>query len=170
MKKLLCLAAVLFAAGCRDSWVDFQSPEGPSGQFAVKMPAKPVMKPSHMGTVYVVTNGEMTYDVGVSSVPGPFGDPSTTERMFDEMQKSFIGGETAPTRQKQLKLGPEGYPGREVVVEKKTGIGLAVFTGRAYRVRGTLFTLTVRLPATKANDPSVQKFFDSFRVVKPPAA
>jgi hypothetical protein len=171
--RLVVLAAVLLGtAACRKPlWVDFESPDGPSGSFAVSMPTKPTLKPSHMGTMYAAMGVDgITYDVGISSVPPDFADPSTTERMFDEMQKALIAGETAPTRQAQIRLLPGDYPGREVVVERKTGVGLAVFTGRAYRVRGTIYTLTVRAPSARANDPQIQRFLESFRVVKPPAA
>jgi hypothetical protein len=168
-RTAVLIAVIACASACRrDGWVDFESPDGPSGSFAVTMPMKPAMKPSHVGTMYVAMGGDgITYDVGISSVPPLFRDPATTERMFDEMQKAIAGTENAPTRQTQLQLGE--YPGREIVAERKTGIGLAVFTGRAYRVRGTIFTLTVRAPADRAGDGQIRRFFDSFRIVKPPA-
>jgi hypothetical protein len=167
---VFALLLALASSACkRELWVDFESPEGPSGSFAVSMPTKPTLKPSHMGTMYAAMGADgISYDVGISSVPPDFADPASTERMFDEMQKAITAGETAPTRQAQIRLGE--YPGREIVVERKTGVGLAVFTGRAYRVRSTIFTLTVRTPAAKANDPQIQRFLESFRVVKPPAA
>jgi hypothetical protein len=170
MKHRLAVLAVvaLCATACkRELWVDFESPDGPSGSFFISMPTKPTLKPSHMGTMYAAMGADgISYDVGISSVPDQFADPSTAERMFDEMQKALTASETAPTRTKQLRLGE--YPGREIVVERKTGIGLAVFTGRAYRVGRTIFTLTVRAPADKANDPHVMRFLESFRIVKPP--
>jgi hypothetical protein len=170
MRPTLLALVLLFSTGCRETWYTFRSPEGTGGSFEVLMPAKPAMKPSHMGTIYAMMGSDgLSYDVGVASVPPAFADPSTTERMFDEMQKAITGGETEPTRTKQIRLEPDGYPGREVVVERKTGVGLAVFTGRAYRVRGTIFTLTVRAPADKSEDPQIRKFFDSFRIVTPPS-
>jgi hypothetical protein len=170
MQRVLVGVLLLVTLGCHGSWVEFDSPDGPSGSFSILMPARPTMKPSHMGTVYAVMgNDGVSYDVGIMSVPGPYRDPSMTERLFDEMQKALIENETAPTRQAQLSLGPEKYPGREIVIERKTGIGLAVFTGRAYRVKNTVFTLTVRAPADKAGDSQIKRFLESFKVRKPPA-
>jgi hypothetical protein len=170
--RLAVFAAVLAlgASACkRDVWVDFESPEGPSGSFAAAFPIKPTLKPSHVGSMYVAMDPDgISYDVGMSSVPPEFRNPDATERMFDEMQKALTAGETSATRQGQIRLGE--YPGREIVVERKTGIGLAVFTGRAYRVRNTIFTLTVRAPAGKSNDPNIKRFLESFRIVKPPMA
>jgi hypothetical protein len=92
--------------------------------------------------------------------------------MFDEMQKSLIGTERAPTQSRSVKLphGADTFPGREVVIEKKNANGVFVVTGRAFRVRNTIYTQTAYTPAKDAGSNDVRTFFDSFKLLKLPGA
>jgi hypothetical protein len=163
MRLWRLLPIVLFLAGCNPKWVEFKSPDG---AFAVDFPRSPVMKASHTGTMWVAINDEVTYNIGTSTVPAQFaGDPKSSDKIFDEMQKALIGNNDPPRSTKSLSLGKDGHPGREVVTEKKNVHGILVVTGRAYRVNNNLYTMTVYAPASKARNPDITKFLESFRLI-----
>ncbi len=166
MKKtalfLLSLVCVGLVVSCRKAWVEFKSPDG---SFLVEMPQAPIMKPAPSGTSWRASDGDIMYVVSTAPIPAEFKDPTTTERLFDSLQKAAAGTDKPPaSRRRVTTVGPEQYPGREILLEHSTGF--SAMRGRAYRAHDTLIFLTVFAPMDKLKGRDIDRFLESLRILK----
>jgi hypothetical protein len=162
VNKIALLLVGLALSSCGRNWVEFKPPDG---SFAVMMPVKPIMKSAPSGTSWRATDGDMLYMVSTNTVPDQYKDPVQTETLFDNLQMSAMGSDKVPAERKRITLGPEQYPGREILVEKSMG-GSGAMKGRAYRAHNRLFFLTVFAPLEKMGNPDVQRFLDSLTILR----
>lgn len=172
MSKKLRMAAVislvLLAGGFKQAeWPKFKSTEE---NFTISMPGEPKQErnsargPFGNGHhIYSIESSGISYTVSNSVFDNPPTQPKDIKRILDTARDLVLmvtGGKLLSDKDSPL----EGFPGREVRIEKDKKL----WTLHAYIVKGRMYQLMTTEPKAKEQSPDVAKFFDSFKLLAPP--
>jgi hypothetical protein len=168
LKSAAIFSLVLLAVGFRQAeWPKFKSTEE---NFMISMPGEPKQeRTSGRGPfgnghhIYSIESDGVSYTVSNSAFEVPPAQPKEIKRILDfarDMVVMVTGGKLLGDKDISL----EGFPGREVKIEK----GKRVWTLHAYVVKGRMYQLMTTEPKAKEQSPAAAKFFDSFKLLAPP--
>jgi hypothetical protein len=172
MPKMIKLAAVislvLLAGGFTQAeWLKLKSTEE---NFTISMPSEPKQeRTSGRGPfgnghhIYSIDSNGISYTVSNSVFENPPTQPKDIKRILDfarDMVLTVTSGKLLSDKDISL----EGFPGREVRIEKDKKIWIL----HAYIVKGRMYQLMTTEPKAKEQSPDTVKFFDSFKLLAPP--
>ena len=172
MPKMIKLAAVmslaLLAGGFTQAeWPKFKSTEE---NFTISMPGEPRQErnsgrgPFGNGHhIYSIESNGVSYTVSNSVFENPPTQPKDIKRVLD-FARDVVLTVTSGKLLSDKDISVEGYPGREVRIEKDK----KVWTLHAYVVKGRMYQLMTTEPKAKEQSPDTAKFFDSFKLLAPP--
>jgi hypothetical protein len=170
--KILTLGAVfslvLLAGGFKQTeWPKFKSTEE---NFTISMPSEPKQeRTSGRGPfgnghhIYSLESNGISYTVSNSVFETPPTQPKDIKRVLD-FSRDMVLTVTSGKLLSDKDISLEGFPGREVRIEKDKKI----WTLHAYIVKGRMYQLMTTEPKAKEQSPDARKFFDSFKFLAPP--
>ncbi|HXH28119.1 MAG TPA: hypothetical protein VNL37_03675 [Candidatus Polarisedimenticolia bacterium] len=162
-----CLAVLLAAVAAGAGWNEFVSREG---RFAIRMPGAPVR---HSQTVdsdagpidmhmFSAEEGGMVYFVAYSDYPAGQIDAASARLFLDGARDGAIrnikGTLLAETAIKQ-----DRFPGRELKIASADGS--MVIRARLFMIDARLLQVMVIAPAASLNDATIDRFFESLRLL-----
>jgi hypothetical protein len=164
-KVTVVISLVLLACGFTQAeWPKFKSTEE---NFTISMPGEPkqernsVRGPFGNGHhIYTIESNGISYVISNSAFDDPPTQPKDIKRILD-FARDLVLTVTSGKLLNDKDISLEGFPGREVRIEK----GKMLWTLHAYVVKGRMYQLMTTEPKAKAQSPETAKFFDSFKLL-----
>ncbi|MBN1811315.1 MAG: hypothetical protein JXA14_05735 [Anaerolineae bacterium] len=152
------------------SWKEFTSEEG---RFSILLPRTPRQTTETVDTPvgeidersFTVIHGSITYIVSYSDYPQNVlsaGDPQAILDSFSDSAVTSIEGKLLSERSISL----DGYLGRELKIKIADDSDTAIAQIRIYLVGNRLYYIYTLAPEERASSPSVDKFLNSFKLVR----
>lgn len=167
-KSAAIFSLVLLAVGFKQAdWPKFKSTEE---NFTISMPSEPKQERSSgrgpFGNghhIYSLESGGVSYTVSNSVFENPPAQPKDIKRVLD-LARDLVLTVTSGKLPTDRDISLEGFPGREVRIEK----GKKIWTLHAYVIKGRMYQLMTTEPKVKEQSPDSAKFFDSFKLLETP--
>jgi hypothetical protein len=166
---LLLIIVVLSAQGCRDGFNDRTGNyTSSSGAFSVWFPAEPIVKKERSPDKRTpITHAQAKYSGAIFSVTFADydNDPATVVGHEDQVLQAAAKGAVRDCKKDTIVQKPiliQGVHGIAVKAESVAPRGS--FAANLFLKRTRLYVLMVSGPETAMQDPSVERFFSSFKL------
>lgn len=172
MRKKITSASVLSLllltnAIAQGEWPSFKSTEE---NFTISLPGEPKQERttgrSPLGNghhIYSLENNGISFTISTSVIENPPIQSKDIKRTLD-LARDLVLMVTNGKLLGDTDVSVDGFPGRLVRIEKDKKI----WTLRAYLVKGRMYQLMTTEPKSKEQNPSVVKFFESFKLLRSP--
>lgn len=148
-------------------WLKFKSTEE---NFMISIPSEPKQeRNNHKGPfgnghhIYSVESNNISYTISYSSFDSPITDSKEVKRILGlsrDMVRMVTNGSVVSDKEIDL----EGFPGREVRIEKDKRLWIL----RVFIVKERMYQLTTTQPKAKAESSETVKFYESFKLLSRP--
>lgn len=173
MKRYIIMPAsillVIFTTSCARKPQEFRSE---AGRFSIMIPATPEESTQTMNTqagkidlhMFTAEKGDVGYIVGYSDYPEDVVKQSDPENMLDGSRNGAVSNVNGKLVL-ESKVSLDGNPGREIVIDAKTGAGQdATVKARIYLVGSRLYQVMVIGPKGQISSADMDEFLQSFKL------
>ena len=163
----ILLSFLLTSAFAQGEWPTFKSTEE---NFTISLPSEPKQERtagrSPLGNghhIYSLETNGVSFTISNSVIEDPPMQPKDIKRTLD-LARDLVAMVTNGKLLTDTDISIDGFPGRLVRIEKEKKI----WTLRAYLVKQRMYELMTTEPKAKEVNPSVAKFFESFKLLHSP--
>lgn len=163
----LILLLLLLSSAFAQEWRSFKSTEE---NFTISLPSEPKQEQttgrSPLGNghhIYSLETNGISFTISNSVIEDPPTQPKDIKRTLD-LARDLVAMVTNGKLLTDADISIDGFPGRFVRIEKDKKI----WTLRAYLVKQRMYQLMTTEPKAKEVNPSVTKFFESFKLLRAP--
>lgn len=165
--SVLIVLLLLLSSGFAQEWPTFKSAEE---NFTISLPSEPKQEQttgrSPFGNghhIYSLDSNGVSFTISNSVIDNPLTEPKDIKRTLD-LARDLVAMVTNGKQLTNMDISLDGFPGRLVRIEKDKKI----WTLRAYLVKQRMYQLMTTEPKAKEANPSVAKFFESFKLLHSP--
>ena len=165
--SFLIVYLILTSSGIAQDWPAFKSTDE---NFTISLPSEPKQERTTGRTplgngfhIYSLDNGNVSFTISTSTIDEVLTKPKDIKRTLD-FARDLVAMVTAGKMVEDSEIALGRFPGRQVRIEKDKKIWML----RAFLVNQRIYQLLTTEPKAKETNPSITKFFDSFKLLQSP--